>query len=59
MINMNFDKMLDLISGGLDYAYEESEELFAPIEEAEAVLYSLVTHLRSQGITSLKDLLEK
>lgn len=56
---MNFDKMLDLISGGLEYAYEESEELFTPVEEAEAVLYALVTHLHSQGITSLKDLLEE
>ena len=61
---MTFEEAMNIISGVIDYYYnefydcrdtEEEEEAFKELEEAESAMCLLVRALKEKGITNLKD----
>ena len=53
---MNFEQAMDVISGGINYLYEESIENIKEIEDAEEELYKTIKLLAQNNIHDLENL---
>ena len=55
---MNFEKMANLISGGIDYLVYESEdgEEVKEVQEAEETLFELVNLLKEHGFSTVEEI---
>ena len=53
---MTFEQIMNTISGGINYLYEEDIEDIKEIEDAEEELYKTIKFLEQNGIHSLEDL---